>query len=89
MSNDVRGQRRQPHSPIPLIEISMLIALHTNEERHMAEDKIKNIIHFFLSQHMYVLSPCTFDFFPGHVHAENPFLYIDAYSISSMIAFYV
>ena len=36
---------------------------------------------------MYVLSPCTFDFFPGHVHAENPFLYIDAYHIASVVAF--
>ena len=84
----VGGQRRRPRFPVPLIEISMLIGLHNNKERHMAEDKIKNF-NFFLSRKMYVLSPCTFDFFPGHVHAENPFLYIDAYHIASVVAFYV
>ena len=86
---DVSGQQRRVRFPILLVEISMLITLHNYEESHMAENKIKNIIDFFLSREICVLSPCTFDFFPGHVHPENPFLYIDAHHIASVVAFYV
>ena len=39
----VGGQRRRPRFPVPLIEISMLIGLHNNKERHKLFLEPKNV----------------------------------------------